>query len=86
MYPLTHKTLTLSALQEILPWKSLKSFFPSAKDLFINGHAEQGVKMRVCQKFHNGIYLAQGSLLRPRPLFSPLPHRPKTTRKTNYCK
>jgi len=25
--------------------------------------------MRVCQKFHNGIYLAQGSLLRPRPLF-----------------
>jgi len=46
-------------------------FCPSAKDLFINGHAEQGVKMRVCQKFHNGIYLAQGSLLRPRPLFPP---------------
>lgn len=33
---------------------------PSADDFFINGHAVQGVKMRECQKFHNGIYLAQG--------------------------
>jgi len=28
MYPLTHKTLTLSAQQEILTWKNVKGFFP----------------------------------------------------------